>query len=189
MKKHRKHKAKKRQRSPPPQPSPPLPHPPESPRKRNLGPWIAGFLALVASIFGIILFGDWARDQYSKIVDPEIAILDSDPASPFLFPFAVRNESPFLAMKEVTWKCSIPHLDAGNGNRLENVSIGFVGRNVEIAARSTTNVRCPIRVPPPTDRFKISVVVDFKSMGQSRQKQKQFVWMADASHPRWIEGD
>jgi hypothetical protein len=183
----KKPKKPKPPRPKPPPPSPP-PLPPQTPRPRHFGAWIAGSLALIASVFGIILFFDWVRDQYAK-TDPEIAIVDSDPASPFLFPFSVRNESPFFSMTEVNWACSISRMEAGNGFTMDNVSVGFMGSTKEIVPRTATNLRCPLRAASPVAVLKIRVSIDYKSMGKPRHTEKPFTWVAAASRPRWIEGE
>src|SRR6266851_2358923 len=145
MKKRKKPKPKKPKSEPPIKPPEPPQEPPPK-EKRSWGAywnWIVGFVTMLAAVAGIILFVDWVRDQRAK-TDPEIAIVDSDPASPFLFPFSIRNESPFFSMTEVNWACSISRMEAGNGFTMTDVAVGFIGSTKEIARRETTNLRCPL---------------------------------------------
>jgi hypothetical protein len=139
-------------------------------------------------VCGIILFGDWVNDQYAKTT-PEIGIVDSDPASPFSFPFSVRNASAFFSMTGVKWSCNIRHLEFGIGNVANDLTVGS-GAVHQISPSTSENYGCGIQMRGLEIRSLIMVVsIDYNILGRQRHHDVPFTWIASASRPRWIEGD
>jgi hypothetical protein len=140
----KKSKKPKPPRPKPPAPQPPPPSPPESPRKRNWGAWAAGVVALVASFFGIILFVDWARDQYAKTT-PDIVPKESEASSRTPPAFVVKNISPYFAMGgDVQLICGIDSAMFDLNGKLVGIAMPVATgiSNAPIEAGKTAEYRC-----------------------------------------------
>ena len=101
-------------------------------------------LAVIASIFGIILFADWCWSQYS-LSFPEIS--PKEQSSPSSSPprFVIKNVSPYFWMKDVHLVCGIEtaSFDIGEGR---NFGIWFPvtsgSSNPAIAPGNSAEYRC-----------------------------------------------
>jgi hypothetical protein len=81
--------------------------PPSMPReKASLISRILNLALTISGIVGLIIFADWAYDQYERTT-PEIHAVDSDPATSFVLPFFIKNRSVRFDMTNVTLSCGI----------------------------------------------------------------------------------
>lgn len=63
-------------------------------------------VGILSAVGGLILFGDWAQDQYVHLV-PEVHAHDADPAASYVLPFVIRNTSHIFDLTDVTLECGI----------------------------------------------------------------------------------
>jgi hypothetical protein len=139
----KKPKKPKPPRPKPPPPSPPPPPPLESPPRRNWSAWIAGALAVAASVFGIILFVDFVRDQYAKTT-PEIAPKETEASSRMPPSFVVKNISPYFAMGgDVQLICGI-----------DSAMFDLNGKTVGFGTPVTTGISNPPIEPGKTAEYR-----------------------------------
>jgi hypothetical protein len=130
-----------------PPPTPPSPLPPETPKEAHSwirwGGYIAATLAVIASVVGIILFVDWARDQYAKTT-PEIAPKESEASSRTPPAFVVKNISPYFAMGgDVQLVCGI-----------DSATFEVNGKRVGFAMPVTTGIANPPIEPGKTAEYR-----------------------------------
>lgn len=153
--------------------------------KDILTKWLGFILAL--GTFVTILVGIWQAYIHTT---PEIHVTDSDPQAPFLFPFSIKNDSIIFDMHNVQYTCHIRHMEFGNENTFNNVNI-INGGAIEIPANSIPeNYRCPVGITGiPINSLIIDVSVNYKTLWVQRSYTLPFTWMANASSPKWIEGD
>jgi hypothetical protein len=141
MKKPKKSKPSKPKSLPPPRP----PAPPPIPDRwwKRFGNYIFGALVLVASVVGVILFADWARDQYAKTT-PEIAPKESEASSRNPPAFVVKNISPYAMGGEVRLVCGIDSAMFDLNGKMVGFSIPVTSDmpNPPIQPGQTAEYRC-----------------------------------------------
>jgi hypothetical protein len=96
--------------------------------------WIFRFLTLLS--VGYLLF--------DRIYETGVTIScpASDPKNPFLFPFAVTNNSHIFAIKDVRWRCTLRFLEFENHIYVANsVRLGE-GHESAIGPNANVNISC-----------------------------------------------
>jgi len=188
MKKNRPRKPskqhKKEQRSPLKQSPLPL----QEPRLRRFATYISNhpviLLVSIAVLFGTIF--EWVVPAFYS---PDIEVSGSDPASPFVFPFSVTNESWVFPMKNIDWTCSVEHMQA-EGVILDNVSVGMMDMRPSIGAGGTVNYSCPVmNSGVSVSSLTMDVNIKYTFLGIWRRTQTQpFIWIVDNQQSKWIKG-
>jgi hypothetical protein len=98
---------------------------------------------LIAAVFGIILFVDWARDQYAKTI-PEIAPKESEASSRTPPAFIVKNVSPYFAMgSDVQLICGI-----------DSATFEVNGKRIGFGIPVTSGISNPPIVPGKTAEYR-----------------------------------
>ncbi len=76
------------------------------PKRASLFSRTLNLVLTVSGVVGLIIFGDWTYEDYERTI-PEINAVDADPATSFVLPFIVTNQSKLLNMTNVTLSCGI----------------------------------------------------------------------------------
>ena len=152
--------------------------------KRITDYWPVSLLTLILLVAGIF-------DLVAKPFEaPSIDVTDSDPLSPFNFPFSVRNKSFLFAMTDLTWVCEVVRMRSGNMTMTNSgMIITYQGEN--IPASKLKNFKC--RIAP--DGMPISELSMYVEMNYStlfplwhRSERKYYYWKLDGFKSRWLEG-
>lgn len=127
----------------------------------------------------------------------------SDPQDPFLFPFAVDNNSHLFQLRNIAWNCIADRIETDKQQSLgPNMNIGF-GTQSEIAAGHRTNVSCNVfgpsapvmhtpgaKVTKAEIRIELTYDVDiFGHLWHRSPSPIKFTWFPQASNPQWVKGD
>lgn len=145
--------------------------------------WIVLSLTLIVLTAG-------SYDVFARpFAEPTIMVTDSDPVSPFIFPFAVTNKSPILAMTHLVWRCGIIKMRSG-GMTVTNSDLVINFPHADIPAGAPPeNFRCPIAPEGmPISELSMEVEMNYSSLGFSRHVHKQYYWKLDGFKSHWIEG-
>jgi hypothetical protein len=145
---------------------------------------IVAFLGVCASLIAIWQF---AIPAFSA---PDIQVTGSDPESPFVFPFVVKNQSWAFGMEDIGLSCHVKHMEAGPGITFDNVTVSFPNQ-ASITPGGTHNYSCRVMNPGvPIKSLTMDVEVHFTNLFfWHRTSSKPFIWIVDGEQSRWIEGD
>jgi len=144
-------------------------------------------LSTPALLLGFVAAAITIWESYFQTI-PSIELVASDPQSAFAFPFAVRNESPFFAARDVEWTCRLVHVEDQAGNTFDNVALES-GGTAEIEPRGIENYRCSIQfIADPIKSASVTAEVHYKTLGIPRSTSHPFTWFTDTTTPRWIDG-
>ena len=143
-------------------------------------------IALTAGLF-VTALAIW-QFVLPAFAAPEIEVSDSDPASPFVFPFYIRDQSWAFDMQDVVLVCDLVHLEAGPIT-IKNAAI-TMGVPRYIVAGQSDDYRCPMMNPGvPIKALTMNVTLKFRTLYVwKRTYSKSFFWVVDGEHSRWIEG-
>jgi hypothetical protein len=123
------------------------------------------------------------------VADPTLVVSDSDPASPFRFPFSLSNRS-WLPMQGVTWTCSTLQAEIDTNNLSRNSYTDTVLPALDAGA--TANHICTVISVPDWSRvheLSVKVDVSYKTLWfVPRSYSAAFTWIADGSRSKWIPG-
>jgi hypothetical protein len=163
----------------------PATSPPASHRR-----WIRSPLTIVVGLIGFVASGIAIWGAY-WLTMPEIRSLGLNAGVPFDLPFAVKNPSRLFTMNNVEFQCHL-NVEFANGSGIKNiyvVALRDLGKN--IGPGDTRNYRCPLKVPPGgLVKGRINLRATYSTMIFHRASpDAPFVWSANASPPRWIEGE
>src|ERR1700730_12152477 len=129
MKKSKPPQSKKQTSKSQPKP-PPWPHEPLI--QKVLRTWrgkVVGVAAAFGTLQGCLLTFDYFRSLYADTI-PEIHVAGQD-TGPFSLPFIVKNNSHFISMHDIYWKCKI--LSLNNNKNIELGDLEFVRPGNSIA--------------------------------------------------------
>lgn len=188
MKKNRPRKPAKQRKKEPKSPLKQSPSPLQASRLRRFAAYISNH-PVILLVGVVVLFGtifDWVVLAFYS---PDIEVSGSDPASPFVFPFSVTNESWIFPMKDIDWRCSVEHMQA-EGVTLDKVSIGMMDMHPSIGAGDIVNYSCPVMNPGvPVSSLTMDVSIKYTFLGIWRRVQTQpFIWIVDNQQSKWIKG-
>jgi hypothetical protein len=137
--------------------------------RQALASWssrLIAFVAVSSAIVGLVLFGDWARDQYERLA-LEIHPHDTVDASSLVLPFQVTNRSLFR-MHNVEFTCGIDLLYFMDADRKTGIL-----RDMTFAATGAPSIKRNKLVNYPCDASRFvqirpdgSLIMGFPS-GQS----------------------
>lgn len=164
------------------------PQPPES-WLRRLAKSISGHpVVLLAGVFVTWLaLWQWIMPAFSG---PDISASGSDPSSPFVFPFSVKNESFILPMTDVRRTCHIAHMAVpGIDFTIDDFSFGPSDVD-EIEANQTAYFSCSVMNPGvPVSSLSMDVTILYTTLGfWHRSTTQTFTWLVDGDESKWIKG-
>jgi hypothetical protein len=145
----------------------------------------------VISWIGVfMLFVGFVQFLATPFAAPEVHTTDSDPVSPFVFPFAVKNSSKLIPLENVEWTCLVRHMEVG-GLTLNNVGIRTIGQESTIDAGDISNHICNVMNPGvPIRKLSMDVAVQYTMLYLwHRSSSQRFTWWTDGERSKWIEGD
>ncbi|HKR39834.1 MAG TPA: hypothetical protein VJU59_09165 [Paraburkholderia sp.] len=121
---------------------------------------------------------------------PEIHVTDSDPTSPFVFPFVLKNNGK-VSMDDIEWVCIVQHMELPRGSTLDNVGFRSGGTQPSLAAGRPTNHVCNVINPGvPIRKVTMDVEVHYRTWHFRRRPARQrFSWVNDGDRSKWVEGD
>ena len=122
---------------------------------------------------------------------PQIHVTGSDPTSPFVFPFALKNSSEMLPLGKVEWTCKIVHMEVMGGT-FDNDKFRTEGTERSVEAGGVSNHACNVmNAGVPVRKVILDVRVDYTTLYLWPRKPvtKRFTWVAAGDHSAWIEGD
>ena len=112
---------------------------------------------------------------------------------PFSLPFSVKNNSHFLAMNDIHWKCNLLSLNNRKNTELENIAFVRPGNSIDPTRQA--NFTCGVNLSTNLTHTKslqieMEATVSYKTLWFSRlSNPRKFTWFAEASPPRWVESD
>lgn len=145
---------------------------------------------MIAALGLIMLVSGFVQLVATPFSAPEIHATASDPVSPFVFPFALKNSSKLTPLGDVKWTCLVRHMEAGRGWTLDNIGVQS-GQQFAIGAGDVSNHICNVMNPGvPIHKLTMDVTVQYTMLHFWQRSFKQpFTWISDGQHSRWIEGD
>ena len=173
--------------APPPQPA----RTTTSPRASRLSALLSAIRKVPPTIRNIMLVVGVLGAGDAMFASPEIHLTGSDPASPFVFPFSLKNDSALLTLENVEWDCIVSHMEFLNGSTVDDVGVRTVSQQTVIAARETSNHVCRvINQGIPIHKLSMDVTVHYAMLHYwKRTAVKRFTWIADGQHSGWVEGN
>lgn len=147
---------------------------------------LAGVIAILITLWQVV---------GSALTLPDIQVSYSDPASPFEFPFVVKNQSWVFSLEEVKWICRVGHMEA-YGIAGDNITLLIDNMSVinildfDIRPEDISNHSCRLlNRDVIVDSLTMEVSIEFKTLSfWSRSMSKSFIWFVDGEHSRWLEG-
>ena len=102
---------------------------------------------------GLLAFWQHIETAFNtEFAEPEIHVTYSDPASPFVFPFSLKNNGK-VSMDGIEWDCIVQHMEALPSGQLTLDRVGFRTHGAQVpplAESDTVNHICNVisqRVP------------------------------------------
>jgi hypothetical protein len=121
----------------------------------------------------------------------EIHQTGSDAASPFTFPFAIKNRSVLFQTRITAWRCITGEFKIGT-NRIHvlDAENGSGGAGVIIQPDDAANYRCSITIARglPVTSFGLSVIASYKNVLWSGTAKHSFQWISADGNSQWIDG-
>jgi hypothetical protein len=146
-------------------------------------------LVKLALLF-VALVGVW-QTMETLIGGAEIHVADSDPTSPFVFPFTVKNSSKLFKLTDVEWTCHVSHMEFGNNNTADDMAMRTIGKQSTVDAGDISNHVCNVMNPGvPIHKLNMDVTVHYTILSYFHPSaNKPFTWMTDGERSKWIEGN
>ena len=144
--------------------------------------WLSvGVLVTLSALFDVIA---------APFAPPTVQVTGSDPASPFVFPFAVKNNSRWLPLQNAAWDCHVVDMEVTGGNVFKDVGVQ-TGQESTIRAAELANYGCRVMNPGvPIHSLTMQVSLRFSTLYfWKRSAEKTFTWVVDGDHSQWIEGN
>lgn len=120
---------------------------------------------------------------------PNIEVTGSDPASPFVFPFRIRNPSWLFTAENIRWICHVRHMEVPGNNTLNNITSENRDTLV-IGPGKSNNYMCRIMNPGvPVRALSMDVSIEFTTLNfWPRFSTTTFTWVTDGPYSKWIKG-
>jgi hypothetical protein len=124
-------------------------------------------------------------------VDPRFTWPIQIQTSPFVFPFTVKNSSKLFKLTDVEWTCHVSHMEVGNNNAVDDMTVGTIGKQSTVDAGDISNHVCNVTNPGvPIHNLNMDVTVHYTILGYFHPSaNKPFTWMTDGERSKWIEGN
>jgi hypothetical protein len=143
-------------------------------------------LGIVAPALAITISGVTIYRQTT----PEIRIATTDPKSPFLFPFFVKNPSPFFGMIEVSPECALAKV---RGPKMNWSEMKLRSAAKDIGKGDEKPLQCIFaEIPMEVREAEQTVTLHYKTnvfgwvISRAPTAPEKFVWEAKASNPQWV---
>jgi len=145
--------------------------------------WIFRVLALIGFL---LLMLDRQYDMQATI-----SATASDPNNALAYPFAVTNNSRYLAITDVHWECNLVKLVSKGGSTVTD-SIVHSQSPAAIPPGKTVNISCSssIYIEGPHTAGLILISITYKMAFRTFEvKDVPFRWSGLTSNPQWVRGD
>jgi hypothetical protein len=118
---------------------------------------------------------------------PEIRVTGSDDASPFAFPFVIRNNSVLFGMRINGWTCIVGEMRFGTN--IAHDLVAGSGGNAMIPPTDIVNYRCGIEVTGyHVSVLDLTVAATYENILRKGIVKQHFQWVDAGRNSKWIEG-
>lgn len=145
--------------------------------------WIFRSLALAGFMFLIL---DRMYDMQATI-----STTGSDPNNALAYPFALTNNSRYLAISDVKWQCNVVKLISKSGSMIDGALIHSQSPS-RIPPGKTANITCSssMYIDGPHVAGLILISVSYRMLFMTFEvKDVPFRWSGRTSNPQWVRGN